>query len=57
MERKVIGFIVALMLGLYLLTPQAMGQDYPRREIELIAAFAPGSNTDNFARLAAKHAE
>ena len=31
--------------------------DYPTREIEFIAAFAPGSNTDNFARLAAKFGE
>jgi tripartite-type tricarboxylate transporter receptor subunit TctC len=57
MERKIFAVIVALMLGLYLLPPKAMGQDYPKREIELIAAFSPGSNTDNFARLAAKHAE
>jgi tripartite-type tricarboxylate transporter receptor subunit TctC len=31
--------------------------DYPTREIEFIAAFAPGSNTDHFARLAARFGE
>jgi tripartite-type tricarboxylate transporter receptor subunit TctC len=35
----------------------SVAADYPTREIEFVAAFAPGSNTDNFARLAAKFGE
>jgi tripartite-type tricarboxylate transporter receptor subunit TctC len=50
---------VTLLLGFsaFLCVPGAEALDYPTREIELIAGYAPGSNTDNFARLAAKFGE
>jgi len=51
--RGMIGFALVICT----LPPAAGALDYPNREIELIAAFAPGSNTDSFARLAAKQAE
>lgn len=57
MARMIWGMILSLIFGLSSLPQDAWAQDYPKREIELIAAFAPGSNTDSFARLAAKHAE
>jgi len=51
-------FLVVFVIGWGCITGKLVeALDYPTREIEFIAAFAPGSNTDNFARLAAKFGE
>lgn len=49
--------ILTLTFAASLIPMGVFGLDYPTREIELIAAYAPGSNADNFARLAAKFGE
>lgn len=57
MNNKASFAILFIVLGVFLIPLMVMGLDYPTREIEFIAAFAPGSNTDNFARLSAKFGE
>lgn len=57
MGMRVSVFIVALVLAASLTPGEIRGLDYPTREIEFIAPFAPGSSTDAFSRLAAKFGE
>lgn len=57
MRSKRVLIFVLLVLAFCCAPMVALSQDYPTREIEFIAAYAPGSNTDNFARLAAKFGE
>lgn len=58
MGRKGFPFILSVTtLWIFLAPMSAIGSDYPTREIEFIAGYAPGSNTDNFARLAGKYGE
>jgi tripartite-type tricarboxylate transporter receptor subunit TctC len=54
---RIFGFIFLFVFGFTLIPGKAVSADYPTREIEFIAAFAPGSSTDSFARLAAKFGE
>jgi tripartite-type tricarboxylate transporter receptor subunit TctC len=54
MGMRIWAIILSLVLGISLVPGDVLGGEYPTREIEFIAAFAAGSNTDNFARLAAK---
>ena len=56
MKAKMMMTVLVSMI-LFFIPILAFGLDYPTREIEFIAAYAPGSNTDNFARLAAKFGE
>ena len=56
--KSKMAFGTLLVMAAACFSPIAGGAaDYPTREIEFIAAFAPGSNTDNFARLSAKFGE
>ena len=55
--KRLLLVAVSLVCGISLVTNEAFTLDYPTREIEFIAGFAPGSNTDLFARLAAKYGE
>jgi tripartite-type tricarboxylate transporter receptor subunit TctC len=48
---------IIVFAAVFVMAVTGFAADYPTREIEFIAAFAPGSNTDNFARLAAKFGE
>ena len=57
MRSKIVLVALFVVGAVYLATGMTLAADYPIREIEFIAAFAPGSNTDNFARLAAKFGE
>ncbi len=58
MRIKILSIILCLvLLGSIVPSKSAFGLDYPTREIEFIAGYGPGSNTDNFARLAAKFGE
>lgn len=57
MRIKTFLILLFLVIGISCIPMFAIGQDYPRKEIEFIAAYAPGSNTDNFSRLAAKFGE
>jgi len=57
MSMRFFAAILSLFFGVSMIPADATGLDYPTRELEFIAAFAPGSNTDNFARLAAKFGE
>lgn len=57
MREKGIAISVLFFLLSCCVPVAAMGQNYPTRDIEFIAAYAAGSNTDNFARLAAKFGE
>jgi tripartite-type tricarboxylate transporter receptor subunit TctC len=50
--------LIFLLLAFpFIFSMDALALDYPQREIEFISAYAPGSNTDNFARVAAKFGE
>jgi len=56
--RPKMAFVTFLVMAGACFAPiEGWAADYPTREIEFIAAFAPGSNTDNFARLSAKYGE
>jgi len=55
--KSQIGIVIVFCFALSFIPIHASGLDYPTREIEFIAGYAPGSNTDNFARLAAKFGE
>jgi tripartite-type tricarboxylate transporter receptor subunit TctC len=58
MERKsLLVFLGLAFVSLILFPWSVQGLDYPTREIEFIAGYAPGSNTDNFARLASRFGE
>jgi tripartite-type tricarboxylate transporter receptor subunit TctC len=50
-------FVLSLFLGICLIFGDAMALDYPKREVEYIVAYAPGSTTDNLARVAVKFGE
>jgi len=54
---RIFGFVFSLVFGLSLIPGAAFSLDYPTREIEFIAPFAPGSSSDSFSRLAAKFGE
>jgi tripartite-type tricarboxylate transporter receptor subunit TctC len=58
MNRKRILIIACFIVcGLLAFPWVVQAADYPTREIEFISAYAPGSNTDNFSRLAARFGE
>ncbi len=49
--------ILLFLFAAFLIPKETPALDYPTREIEWIIAFAPGSNTDQLSRVAAKFAE
>ena len=55
--RRLTGVFCLFALCAFFLLPAAGALDYPTREIEFFAGYAPGSNTDNFARLAGRYGE
>ncbi len=55
--RRTFAFILSLILGLSLMSGEALSLDYPTREIQLIVCFAAGSNQDFSGRFAAKFGE
>ena len=57
MFGKMFSVVSVLVFLVSFIPAGVLGIDFPKREIEFIAAYAPGSNTDNFARLAAKFGE
>ncbi len=57
MRTRIFFIILLLVCGSFLMPGRGMSLDYPNREIELVAAFAPGSNTDLICRVVAKFAE
>jgi tripartite-type tricarboxylate transporter receptor subunit TctC len=57
MKFKMVLTILLIVIWAFIIPKITEALDFPTREIEFIAAFAPGSNTDNFARLAAKFGE
>lgn len=56
-QLKMFSIILSSFIVISFIPTRALTLDYPMREIEFVAAFAPGSNTDNFARLSAKFGE
>ncbi len=57
MKTKMVVGLIFLGIGIWAGLGTVWAVDYPTREIELICAFAPGSNSDTFARLTAKLSE
>jgi len=56
-KMRIFAVITSMVLGLSLILGDAWALDYPKREIEYIVAYAPGSTTDNLARVAVKFGE
>lgn len=53
MQRRHVVLACAALLGLNLLAPAALAQNWPSRPIKLIVSFPPGGLIDNMARLIA----
>ena len=51
---RIIGAVVAVVLGFVGLTGPASAQDFPSKPIQLVVPFPPGGGTDLIARLAAE---
>ena len=57
MGKKTIFWVLSIFLSISTMPVYIWGQSYPTREIEFLAAFAPGSGNDAFSRLTAKFSE
>ena len=55
MRVRAAGFMMALMLAGGALSPAMASENYPNRTVKFIVGFAPGGNTDVYARLLAAH--
>jgi tripartite-type tricarboxylate transporter receptor subunit TctC len=57
MNKKVMFFLLSVLLVVFLIPRNVLCSDYPTREIELISGFGPGSSNDSTARLVARFGE
>ncbi len=57
MRNRLVFVMAGVMVWIFFVPMSLVAGDYPSREIELIAAYAPGSNADSIARISAKFGE